>query len=384
MNRSHMDRSHWARPARLARRPSQGTCLLATTENDIASAQGGLLRDGLRFPYPEPPESGRCIEVAPGILWFRLPLPFQLDHVNGYLLKDDDGWVVLDTGISSRSSREHWQQILDGPLSGDRITKVIVTHFHPDHIGLAGWLCAKYDAPLLTSHSTYLNSLNISLDPRSLESKQSFEFYRRHGMSAEPAKLVSTRGREYLQMVDPLPTTYLRILMGDLLTIGGRRFRVLSGDGHAQEQVMLYCDEERLLFSADQIIAGISPNISVWAVEPNGDPLGHYLRSLRWLNQTIPSDALLLPGHKLPFYGAAERTKQLIRHHEHRCDLILDACRDRPMTVAELVPILFPRPLDPHQMSFAFTETLAHANRLARRDEIEWIDEDDHVRCRRK
>tara|TARA_R110002126_G_scaffold291787_2_gene458248 strand:- start:21390 stop:22487 length:1098 start_codon:yes stop_codon:yes gene_type:complete len=338
----------------------------------------------LKFPHAQPPENGKVKEIAPGILWLRMPLPFQLDHVNIYLIRDGDGWAVLDTGISNDVSKQAWQQLLGGELAGEKLTRVIVTHFHPDHIGLAGWLCAQHDIPLLTSYSAYLGCQNLSLDPKSLESRQSFDFYMQHGMSEETATLVSTRGHEYLHQVEPLPTTYLRLLLGDMLTIGDRRFRVLSGDGHAPEQIMLYCEEDKLFFAADQVIARISPNISVWAGEPNGDPLGHYLRSLRWLSAEMPGDVLVLPGHQLPFYGLHTRCAELVSHHEFRCDQIMSACAERPRTVAELVPVLFPRPLDPHQMSFAFTETLAHANRLARRGDVEWEKQQSKTLCRLK
>ncbi|MEX2519997.1 MAG: MBL fold metallo-hydrolase [Paracoccaceae bacterium] len=334
----------------------------------------------LRFPFDAPPAPGEAREVAPGVLWLRAPLPFRLDHVNIFLIEDGDGWAVVDTGISDGPTRAIWTALVEGPLAGRKLTRLIVTHYHPDHIGLAGWLCAEYDLPLLTSQSTYLGCLNISLDPRSLESGQYREFYVQHGMSEEAAARVSTQGHNYLRMVDPLPATFRRLLMGDMLVIGGRRFRILTGDGHAPEQVMLYCAEEKILLAADQVIAKISPNISVWATEPNGDPLGHYLRSLRFLRARIPNDVLVLPGHQLPFYGLHERCDELVAHHEDRCRAVTLACADGPKTNAELVPALFPRPLDPHQMSFAFTETMAHANRLVRRGELAWRFEGDRYR----
>ncbi|PTX03022.1 MBL fold metallo-hydrolase [Pararhodobacter aggregans] len=327
----------------------------------------------LRPAFDAAPAYGEVREIAKGLLWTRIPLPYQLDHVNIYLVQDGEGWAVIDTGIKTDAALATWEQLLAGPLKGKAISRVIATHHHPDHIGLAGWLCEKFDAPLLTSYSTYMGSKVISLGADEGMTRNHFNFYTRHGMSEEVAGVVAIQGNEYLRRVANLPITFLRLVMADVLEIGGRSFRVLIGDGHAPEQVMLYCDDERLLFAADQVIERISPNISVYANEPNGDPLGHFLRSLRFLRQEIPGDVLVLPGHRLPFYGLHQRCAELEAHHEERCDLIREACASAPRTVADLVPILFPRPLDPHQMTFAFTETLAHVNRLVRRGEIETI-----------
>ncbi|WP_018699260.1 MBL fold metallo-hydrolase [Amorphus coralli] len=338
-------------------------------------------QDALRFPWPEAPEPGVPVEVAPGILWVRFPLPFRLDHVNIYLIADGDGWAVVDTGISDDVTREAWGALLNGPLAGQPLTRLIVTHFHPDHIGLAGWLCAEFGIPLLTSQTSFLMCNVISLTPGAAEAKPYRDFYLRHGMDAETAQMVSTQGHQYLQMVAPLPPTFLRLLSGDTLTIGGRQFRVYSGDGHAPEQIMLYLPEEKILLAADQVIARITPNISVWAVDPDGDPLGHYLRTTRTLESHVPEDTLVLPGHELPFYGLAERCRQIVNHHEDRCRMITEACADGPKSVAELVPVVFQRPLDPHQLSFAFSETHAHVNRLIRRGELAWIERNGGVAC---
>jgi glyoxylase-like metal-dependent hydrolase (beta-lactamase superfamily II) len=327
----------------------------------------------LQYPFPKPPNPGDVIEVRPGLLWLRLPLPFQLNHVNIYLIRDGDGWVIVDTGISTSEARAVWDGYFAGPLAGLKITKILVTHFHPDHIGLAGWLCERFQAPFLTSLSSYMSCRVISLDPRAYESPRNRLFYKNHGMDDDAAGIVSTQGHEYLRQVDPLPDTFLRLVMGDALTLGGKTFRVITGDGHVAEQVMLYCEPEKILLAADQVLEHISPNVSVWAGEPDGDPLGHYLRSLRIFINEIPDDVLVLPGHMRPFYGLHARTQELIAHHEARCRIILDACRDAGRSVAELVPLLFHRPLNPHQMGFAFAETLAHANRLVRRGELDML-----------
>ena len=334
----------------------------------------------LHYPHPVSPAPGELLAIAPGILWTRIPLPFRLDHVNVYLIEDDGGWAVVDTGIADDRTREVWRSLLSGPLAGKRLTKLIVTHFHPDHIGLAGWLCEEYGLALLTSQTTYLGCINISLSPGALEAKPYRDFYLTHGMSDETASLVSTQGHNYLRMVSPLPLTFTRLVAGDVLSLGGRKFDVLSGDGHAPEQIMLYCADDNIFLAADQVLAKITPNVSVWAIEPEGDPLGLYLRSLKAIEQRISPDALVLPGHQLPFRGLHLRCREIAAHHEERCALVLDACRERPRSVADIVPVMFTRKLDPHQMSFAFSEAHAHVNRMLNQGELVWAESKGDVR----
>jgi glyoxylase-like metal-dependent hydrolase (beta-lactamase superfamily II) len=347
----------------------------ASKPKEVRNTRGGALT----FPAPEPPAPGETIEIAPGVLWARIPLPFRLDHINVYLIDDGDGWAVLDTGIGNDRTKGVWDALVNGPLAGRPLTRLIVTHFHPDHIGLAGWLCERFELPLLTSQTSYLSCQNISLRPGALDAKPYRDFYLRHGLDAETTQRVATQGHGYLKMVSGLPPTFTRIVAGDTLEIGGRSFEVLTGNGHAPEQAMLYCAADNLFLAADQVLAKITPNISVWAVDPEGDPLGLYVRSLNELRAQIPADALVLPGHQLPFYGLHTRSRELIAHHETRCGLIAQACRAAPRSAAELVPVLFSRELDPHQMSFAFSEVQAHVNYMLRRGELKWIEGSDDV-----
>jgi glyoxylase-like metal-dependent hydrolase (beta-lactamase superfamily II) len=324
----------------------------------------------LSFPHEQPPEPGMLIELAPGILWTRIPLPFRLNHVNIYLIEDGDGWAVLDTGIGNSATKDIWESLVSGPLAGRRLTRLIVTHYHPDHIGLAGWLCERYGLPLFTTQTSYLGCQVISLSPGALDARPYRDFYARHGMAPETVDLVSSQGHNYLRMVTPLPLSFTRVVDGDTLRIGGREFRALTGDGHAPEQLMLYCPSANVLLAADQVIARISPNISVWAVDPDGDPLGLYLRSLKRIKASIPAGTLVLPGHQLPFHGLHERCEELAAHHADRCAVIAEACAAKPHSVADLVPVLFTRELDPHQLSFAFSEVHAHVNFMLRRGEL--------------
>ncbi len=334
--------------------------------------------ESFRFPFPEAPKPGETLEIARGILWARVPLPFRLDHVNIYLIEDGDGWAVLDTGIANKATQDIWEALVSGPLAGAKLTRLIVTHYHPDHIGLAGWLAGRFGLPLLTTQTTYLQCLTISLRPGALDAPVYRDFYLGHGVSPETAALVATLGHGYLKMVTPLPPTFERIGAGDSLKIGDRVFEIITGDGHAPEQAMLYCAEDNLFFGADQIMEKISPNVSVWAADPRGDPLGLYLRSLGALKSRLPADVLVLPGHHRPFTGLHRRATELAAHHDLRCGVIAAACRE-PLPAADLVPLVFHRPLDPHEMGFAFSEVLAHVNYMLRRGELLWAEPKDGI-----
>jgi glyoxylase-like metal-dependent hydrolase (beta-lactamase superfamily II) len=324
----------------------------------------------LIFPYLQPPEPGTLTEIAPGVMWLRLPLPYRLDHVNIYLIRDERGWTALDTGLGTDDCRAAWDAVLAGPLSGQSLTSMIVTHFHPDHVGLAGWLAERFGLPLSMPRPEYLYSLALQYAPGDLGAEMHRPFYRRHGLSPEITELVLSRGHEYLRRTTGVPTTYHRIKHGDVLWIGERRFDVFTGGGHALEQAMLYQPEDRLFFAADQVIARISPNVSVHAMEPDLDALGIYLNSLRALRETVPPDVLVLPGHGLPFFGLHVRIGELIQHHAERCADIAVACTGRALSVAEILPYVFQRELDEHQTGFAFGEVLAHVNHMLGRGEL--------------
>jgi glyoxylase-like metal-dependent hydrolase (beta-lactamase superfamily II) len=325
----------------------------------------------LVYPHSLPPAPASTIEVAPGILWARLALPFRLNHVNIYFIDDGDGWALIDTGLGDEATRLAWQPFLDGMLRQRPLTRIIATHLHPDHVGAAGFLLRHFDVPLYMSSTEYFQSQNIYLDPGALEADHYRRFYLEHGLDAGTTERVVTSGHGYLKLTSGLPPTYHRVVAGDLLRIGNREFEVLTGGGHSPEQIMLACRAEKLFLGADQVLAKISPNVSVHAVDPEGDPLGHYMRSLHALQKDVPGDFLVLPGHNLPFYGLHTRIDELIEHHRARCDFIQQACRESPRSAAELVPFVFSRgKLDPHQMGFAFSEVLAHVNYMLRLGEL--------------
>lgn len=327
----------------------------------------------LIFPFAEPPECGEIQEVAAGILWTRMPLPFRVGHVNIYFIDDGDGWAVLDTGTAGEPTRLIWESLLKGPLAGQRLTRLIVSHSHADHVGLAGWLCARHDMPLLMTLSGYLSCLNFLCDPSVKATKPYLEFYLRLGMTPDMVDAIKAEGRSYPLMVEHLPPTFSRILAGDALTIGGRIFEVLFGDGHAPDQVMLYCPSDNIFLPADQILATRKPNIGVLEIDPDGDPLGLYLSSLRTMMDRIPADAFVLPGHELPFENLHLRCHELARHYDERCARILELCRIAPRSITDMVPMLFTRPLDPSQLRFAFSEVHASVNAMFRRGELKCV-----------
>jgi glyoxylase-like metal-dependent hydrolase (beta-lactamase superfamily II) len=320
----------------------------------------------IAFPFPEAPVPGTVREVAPGVLWARFDLPFRLNHVNVYLIEDGDGWMVVDTGIGLDSAKETWELLFAGPLRGRKLTGVVATHFHPDHVGLVGWLTERFGIPLHMPRTEFLTSLAIQ--HRAFAANR--PFYEEHGLGQEATDLVVTNGHHYLRLVTGLPTQFQQLALGGQLMIGGRRFDIVTGGGHAPEQAMLYCVDENIFFSADQVLTKISPNISVQPMEPEADPLGEYLASLAQLRDIVAEDVLVLPGHHVPFTGLHVRASELAAHHAERCGLIADACRTEPRSATDLVPVVFTREMDPHQMGFAFSEVVAHVNCMRNRGEL--------------
>ncbi len=318
-------------------------------------------------PFPEPPEPGTPREVAPGVLWLRFALPFLLDHVNIYLIEDDGGWAAFDTGLGDDATRAAWDAAFAGPLRGQRLTRVLCSHFHPDHVGLVGWLSERFGCPLWMPRTEFL--MTRVLENRLVAANPGF--YAERGLPPETGGVVAGDGHGYLRMMTGLPTQYHRLKAGQHLRIGGRDFDVLTGGGHAPEQAMLHCASGGLFLAADQVLLKISPNVSVQAMEPDANPLGEYLASLSALARALPDDVLVLPGHLVPFTGLHQRLDELASHHAGRCALIAEAAGAAPCSAADLLPVLFKRKLDPHTTGFAFGEVLAHVNYMRDRGELD-------------
>jgi glyoxylase-like metal-dependent hydrolase (beta-lactamase superfamily II) len=316
----------------------------------------------LHYPHPHSPAAGMLAEVAPGVFWVRMPLPFQLDHINLWLLRDHDGWTIIDTGFANDSVRALWAQVLeqlDGPVK-----RLVVTHFHPDHLGLAAWLMERTGAPLWMTSGEFLTAHAVWNEVGGHGARFMAEQFRRHGLDAERVTKYEQRGSGYRKAVPALPDYYHRLKAGDTLAVDGRKWRILIGHGHAPEHAALYCAELGVLISGDMLLPRISTNISVFAATPDADALGWFLDSLGDLARDMPQDTVVLPSHGLPFVGVQARVEALAAHHEERLRALEEACQDAPQSAAGLLETLFQRALDTHQTMFAMGEAIAHLNHL--------------------
>jgi glyoxylase-like metal-dependent hydrolase (beta-lactamase superfamily II) len=315
------------------------------------------------------PAPGHVTEVAPGIRWLRMGLPFALDHINLWLLRDRDehgreGWAIVDCGIASDATRNAWEQVFAQGLDGQPVLRVIVTHMHPDHIGLADWLCARWDCRLWISATDWHAAVLASQSTTGFGGDGAARFFADHGLT-DPAALAQVRARRnhYASLVPSVPPAFHRLMDGQDLRIGEHRWRAIAGHGHAPEHIALHSPALGVLISGDMVLPRISTNVSVIDLEPEADPLPLYLRSLeRYL--PLPGHTLVLPSHGRPFVGLHARIAQLQQHHKDRLADALEACADRPTSAAELLPVLFRRALDLHQTTFAMGEALAHLHAL--------------------
>jgi glyoxylase-like metal-dependent hydrolase (beta-lactamase superfamily II) len=336
-----------------------------------------LLEKLLHYPLGDAmPAPGETLEVVagentgltPAVRWIRMGLPFALDHINLWLLRDEidgrAGWTVVDCCITRDESKAQWQRIFDSQLEGLPILRVIVTHMHPDHIGLAHWLCERWQAPLWISATDFSAARIASMSTTGFGGPAAATFFASHGM-ADPESLEKIRGRTsyYPSMVPDVPRSFHRLQEGRIVRIGGRDWRCISGYGHAPEHIALYCDSLRVLVSGDMMLPRISTNVSVHDIEPESNPLKSFLESIAKF-QDLPDDTLVLPSHGKPFRGLHERIKQLNDHHRDRLAEVVEACAQRPQTAADLLPVLFKRKLDLHQTTFAMGESIAHLHAL--------------------
>ncbi len=315
------------------------------------------------YVFEGEPALGTTMEVAPGVHWHRMPLPFKLDHINLWLIEDGDGWTAVDTGICKDDVKAAWQQLFDGIMGGRPLKRVIVTHFHPDHAGLAGWLCEKFDVPLVMPMLEWTFGRMLWMDSAATTLDTYRKFYRRAGFTQEMMDAVSGRLGGYGKNVAPIPAALLPIADGDKIQIGVHDWEMIVGHGHSPEHACLYCVDLDVLISGDQVLPKISPNISVWPQHPEARPLALFLDSLSRIGARVPSEPLILPSHNWPFRGLHARLADLTQHHDERLDETADAIRS-PGTGVDVLKQLFTRELDQHQMFFAIGETLAHLHHL--------------------
>ncbi len=318
----------------------------------------------LHYPFGDTlPATGQALAVASGVRWLRMGLPFALNHINLWLLEDGDGWTIIDCGIGTDDTRAAWEQVFANELQGKPVRRVIATHCHPDHVGLSAWLCERWQVPLAMTVGEYAFARIMAAGLPGADGSSMTPHFRRHGLT-DPAKLAQLDGRKdyYKTLVPKVPEHFLRLEEGTPLTIGQHSWRVITGTGHSPEHAALYCETLGVLVSGDMVLPRISTNTSVFAIEPESDAVGHYLTSLEKF-LPLPEDTLVLPSHGKPFRGLHKRIAQLQAHHAERLDEVRVACAT-PQSAADIVPIMFRRELDMHQITFAMGEALAHLHRL--------------------
>jgi glyoxylase-like metal-dependent hydrolase (beta-lactamase superfamily II) len=321
-------------------------------------------RAGLQYPFEAPPDFGAAIEVAPGVLWFRLPLPMKLDHVNVYALDNGDSWTVIDTGFATKKAKAIWESLLTGPLAGKPVAQIVVTHHHPDHIGLAGWFQSAHGAELITTRTAWLMGRMLTLDEQQTLPPETLDFYRKAGMdAARLQQRASERPFNFADIVAPLPLGFTRIQQGQTIQMGGRSWDIHIGNGHAPEHATFWSRDDSLVIAGDQILPSISPNIGVYATEPMADPISEWIEACERLAPLAREDHLVLGGHKLPFTGLPLRMEHLIENHHSALNRLQDSLTS-PKTAAECFGILFKRTIGDAEYGLALVEALAHLSHL--------------------
>jgi glyoxylase-like metal-dependent hydrolase (beta-lactamase superfamily II) len=329
---------------------------------------------GLHYPLGDRlPDPGASLEVAPGVRWVRMALPFALDHINLWLLRDRidgrEGWTVVDCCIARDEARAQWEQVFATQLGGLPVLRVVVTHMHPDHIGLAHWLCERWSTPehacrLWISATDHHAARIGSHSTTGFGGDSAARFFASHGLT-DPGTLEQVRARAgyYPSLVPAVPPSFRRLMDGMSVRIGDHDWTCIAGHGHAPEHMALHCPALGVLISGDMVLPRISTNVSVYDMEPEADALTLFLASLdRFL--PLPADTLVLPSHGQPFRGLHERLRQLHEHHRDRLADVLRACTECPSSAADILPVLFRRPLDLHQTTFAMGEAVAHLHAL--------------------
>lgn len=315
------------------------------------------------YPFPTPPAPGATLDVAPGVKWLRMPLPFALDHINLWLVDEHDGHTLVDAGYGDAATRSLWDAHCASTLKLRPILKIIATHYHPDHLGNAAWLAERFGAPIAMTLAEYLTGHAIHGQTAGYAVHDTCALFRAHGVDGEHLQALEARGNRYRAGVPELPTRLRRLYPGATVRIGGDDWRVIGGYGHSPEHAALHSSDRRVLISGDMLLPRISTNVSVWPAEPEGDPLARFLDSLRAF-EALPGDTLVLPSHGLPFRGIAARVAQLRQHHDARLAELVEAVGASAVFAADIVPVLFRRELDTQQRFFAVGEAIAHLNHL--------------------
>ena len=314
----------------------------------------------LSYPYPDVPLPGTALEVAPGVRWLSMPLPFQLDHINLWLLEDADGTTIVDCGIGNEQTRALWEKIL---ATVRNVKRVILTHYHPDHAGNAAWLCSRFGVELWTTQGEYLTAHAVRERAAGYTSEAVLEVFRHNGLDEARVRAMTSNRNRYAELVPEFPHSYRRIIEDDRVRIGRHDWRAVIGHGHAPEHLSLYSEALNVVIAGDMLLSTISTNVSVWSIDPQGDPLRLFLDSIRRYCE-LPADVLVLPSHGKPFRGAHDRVADLEEHHRTRFAALKGELAHGERSAGDLLPVLFRRPLDAHQTFFAMGEAIAHLHYL--------------------
>jgi len=320
----------------------------------------------LTYPFAAVPAPGEMLDVAPGVKWQRMPLPFSLNHINLWALEDGDGWTLVDTGMKTPQTAATWETILAAPLAGRPIKRVICTHMHPDHVGMAGWLTRRFNCPLWMTRLEYVTCRMLVADTGREAPADGLRFYGAAGWSPADLERYKARFGEFGNMVYTLPDSFHRLSDRDEIVIGQHRWQAVIGRGHSPEHLCLYCPELRVLISGDQVLPKITSNVSVFPTEPAADPLSDWLTSLSAIRAAVPDDVCVLPAHNEPFRGLHARIGQLIDSHERSLQRLLQALSE-PRRVTDVFSLLFRRPISEGTLQMATGEAVAHLNCLIHR-----------------
>ncbi len=323
---------------------------------------------GLTYPWGRHinPAPGEPREIAPGIYWVRFPMPMSLDHINLWLLEDGDGWTVVDTCLDTPTSREIWESLFSDFMGGKPITRVICTHMHPDHVGLAGWLVKRFGCELWMTREEFLMCRAMVADTGREAPEVALDFYRAAGYNTQQLQRYRDKFGNFGKAIHPLPDSFRRLMDSETLTIGGRYWQIIVGAGHSPEHAALYCPAKKLLISGDQVLPRITPNVSVFPTEPYGDPVSEWIQSCNRIRSLLPDDLLVLPSHEAPFYGLHTRLTQIIETHKRDLNALYEHL-SAPRRAVDCFPALFKREIDNSTLGLATGETLAHLNCLVER-----------------
>jgi len=323
----------------------------------------------INYEFDSRPDNGTTQNVADGIEWLRMPLPFSLNHINLWLLRDAKRWAIVDTGVGTSETRDLWTSVFADAMNGDSASHVIATHMHPDHVGCAGFLARHFDVDFWMSRDEYMMCRILVADTGRSAPEAGVSFYRNAGFTDE--QLASYQGAFgfFGKFVTPLPEAYKRLSDGDVLTIGDHNWEVITGGGHSPEHACLYDRDRNLLISGDQLLPTISSNVSVWPTEPLANPLRDWFDSLHKLRATIEENVLVLPAHGKPFRGAYERVDAMIQEHEERLDTLRDYCTT-PRRAIDVFPAIYRTKINDRNRIMATGEALSHLNYLIRTGEL--------------